>query len=255
MTDGSSRSSERTLVVVAMVEGITTLGEKRIIVGQIKELKRTGLTSEEETLLEKELSELARVYKLEQDMSRLLLEDLDVIKLGAQIAKGVMDEKPFGGVYATEGQFGFRLIIPQSIIFKDKTYLTTWKKTYTSTGWQNLFGTSTNPIKMPTQEGYRRVLVITKLVNHHPVPKLDGIKIHMGRTEYNTYFINQYAKFSELKVAELPGYILFYPGVEGYIRGHVDEGIATPANDEPALFGVEFAEAEILRSESVLVPS
>jgi len=165
------------------------------------------------------------------------------------VAKGYFD-KPYGGDRASSGQYGSILIRPQDFAYmlpNAKKY-NAWTKTVT-TGWGNLFGDATDPIKASTVSEKRSLLAFHGFVSYRPTPRIQQLLLNVNRFPYVVNVVEIISKTPKLhtviKFIPLSAPIIIHPGGEFYVRAAFDSA----GEIEVAPLGFCFAEFDYLKQE------
>jgi hypothetical protein len=189
-----------------------------------------------------------------------------------QVAKGYFDKKPFGGLKAATGQYGFRLLLPQDL--KTSAAGTTpafysWVQTITSfssgrTLKTGAIGSSGGAFYTCSTANKQAVIAFHRLLSYKPTPRVLAVEWNVNSYPYTPYVVEPYSKISKsdklFKIIPMPGRIILHPGGSAYATLYFDmEGgavapAAAPSNIdvEIALFGLVFAEYDYLASANLV---
>jgi len=219
--------------------GVANPGNVSFIAGTGTELNFDNLTPEELADFDRDLVKLSRYFSMNRDLQMLFLEDRDTFLWAASIAKKAL-AVGFGGAVPGSGEFGMQLIRPTTILGT-----ASWQQSFSSAGWNNVFGSSTSPVNLASTSGLnpqnRVLLVITKLMNT-TLPKVHECWFHIGPTDYPIWPIS-FSAIADLYLAGLPASPLIVKNGKFYMRGNV---IGTGVVDGLAPFGLTFALGEYM---------
>jgi len=221
--------------------GVANPGNVSFIAGVGTDLKFDDLTPEELAMFDRDLVKLSRYFSQSRDLQMLFLEDRDVYLWAAAIAKKQL-ATGFGGNVAGSGEFGMQLIRPKPWLGTNN-----WQQSYSSAGWNNVFGNSTTPIDLSTTSTtylnpQNRVLnVFPKLMNT-TLPKVREVWFHIGPTDYPIWPI-EFSSIGDLYVAGLPATALIVKNGKFYMRGNI---VGTGVVDGLAPLGIAFALGEFM---------
>ena len=223
------------------------------ISGNIGTMTFENLTSSEIAMFDRDLRLLAYMTSLQRDLSSILLEQRDAFLVGASIAKKQFGV-PFRGLNGTGG-FNMQLIRPVTVLSNIPTNLgggggtpvLTWKRYFSQTGWQALFGNPSNPVNLGvTGNGtsamttYKRVLMeIPYLLSTGPSPKVQEIQISVLQTTYPVYPLS-WLKLSDIYIAKLPG--VLFANLNGTFS--IQANIGTTGVDEIIPLGLQFVTSD-----------
>jgi len=220
--------------------GITLPKSVSFIAGSGTSLEFTDLSRDELDIFDLDLMKLSKYFSQNRDLQNLFLEDRDTYLWAASIARKQLN-KGFGGNVPGSGEFGMQLIRSQSVLVA-----TDWLRSYSSAGWQNVFGSSTTLVDLSVTTGLnpqnRLLLCFPKLFNT-TIPKLTEIWFHIGPTDYPIWPTN-WGAVGDLFVMGLPATPLIVKNGRFYMRGSV--GSAIGVVDGSAPLGLAFADAEYM---------
>jgi hypothetical protein len=208
------------------------------------------LSPAEIAIFDADLRRLAYMSALERDLSALLTSQRDALLFAASILKSSFKGLTFGGLLGGGG-FNMQLVRPITILSSvpvaqgggGGTAVQTWKRTFTTTGWQALFGNDSNQVSLGVTGSsttavttYSRVgLAVPYILSTGASPKFVEIRPRVLTTGYPVYPLH-WMRMSDLFVAKLPGILLALANDYFDIEANID----TTGDDAPSLFGVQF---------------
>ena len=145
----------------------------------------------------------------------------------------------FKGVWARGKQLTIKFISPDELL---GTGVTTWLKTYTSTGWTDWAYSSSSPKDVGEEEGY----IILGFVDLVEDPKIDAVKMYKDGDNYVPTYLSWdfHEDTRRIYAQELPEAWLFPPESSFAIRAHV----RATGSDKLVPIGFRVLEAENLIS-------
>ena len=185
-----------------------------------------------------------------------------------KVAKGYFDAKPFGGLKAQSGQFGFRLIGPQDL--KQAASAITpayysWVQTLTTTSAhtykQYAFGYSSGNVYTCSASTLKSVLAFHRLISYKPSPRLMYVEWNINSFPYPPYCVEPFSKIDKanklFKIIPMPGRVIIHPGGGFYTHFYFDllGGATAPSGTanvdvEVAIFGLAFGEYDYLKAST-----
>lgn len=162
-----------------------------------------------------------------------------------QYAKNSFNKLPFGGLFGPQG-FNMQLIRASTIYGSQTTpsanYVANWARTFTTTGWQALFGSQTSPYTLATTGNgqyigttYNRVAIMfTHIIDTSP-PKYDEIRFGVQQNVYPV-FPTTYTLLSDLYVTELPAPIYVDVNQTFFIEANIER----LGSGSPQLLGIQY---------------
>jgi len=220
--------------------GVTAPKAVNLIAGSGTPLAFDNLTLDEIDIFDLDLIKMSKYFSQNRDLQNLILEDRDTYLWAASIAKKQL-AKGFGGANPGSGEFGIQFIRSQSVLVAAD-----WLRSYSASGWQNVFGSSSSPVDLSVTTGLnpqnRLLLCFPKLYNN-TVPKLTELYFHIGPTDYPIWPLN-WGAMGDLYVAGLPWSPLIVKNGRWWMRGSV--GSAIGVVDGSAPLGLAFADAEYM---------
>lgn len=186
-----------------------------------------------------------------------------------QVAKGYFNKKPFGGLKASTGQFGMRLLGPQD--FKTDAAGATpafysWHQTITTTSVKTYktaaLGYSGGYAYCKNASNKNAVIAFHRLLSYMPAPRVLLVEHYVNGVGYMPYSVEPYSKIGLpdklFKILPMPGRILLHPGGYWYCTLYLDleGGTSSPSGTssieiEIAPFGVVFAEYDYLAADQL----
>lgn len=190
-----------------------------------------------------------------------------------KVAKGYFNKIPFGGLKATTGQFGFRLIGPQDLKTTAGTWAApayySWVQTLTTTASktykQYAFGYSSGNVYASNVANSAELLAFHRLISYKPSPRLMYVEWNINSYPYMPYDVEPYSKISKndklFKIIPMPGRVIIHPGGGFFTHFYFDPetgATAPPAagvtvDVEIALFGLVFAEYDYLKAGATVL--
>ena len=204
------------------------------------ELAWENLTDKEITTFDRDLVKLAGYFSQSRDLRTLFLQDRDTYLYAASVAKKQLDAG-FGGVSPGSGEIGMQLI--RSLTLLDAA---NWLQTIDTAGWNDIFGTSTEPVDLGDATDYgepqNRVTICFPKLMDICAPKITEAYFGIGPTVYQIFPIGFFS-IADLFVAKLPAAV--YVGKNGtfYMRGNI---IGNGVVEGIAPLGLTFALAEYM---------
>jgi hypothetical protein len=218
------------------------------------------LTSDEIGLFDADLRKLAYVIALQRDLSEMLLSQRDAFLYAASVAKKQLN-LAFGGLLKGGG-FNMQEIRSGTILSNlavadgggaGTTTILNWKRTFSTTGWQALFGSQTDPVSLGTtgssttiRTTFKRVVIAAPyIISTGTSPLFAEIKAFVQQTKYPVYPVTV-LKLSDMFVAKLPGLLLGLLDTTFAIEANIE----TTGDDEPQLYGIQFVTSDYANLET-----
>jgi len=231
-----------------------------ILTGGQTSLNQMELTADELAIFNRDIRRIAEIYSLSANLQELLLQDRDAYLVAAKVAKAAFGGLKFAGLSAAgSAQFGFQLIRAVTIMnpgITSGTPVLTWSRIFTSTGWQNIFGSPTNPVSLAqtglggvsaTNLNKRVVLAFGALLETAPSPPLAEYRFHVGNTDYPVQAVT-WLPATNIFYAKLMGVFLIGTNGSFYMRGNIQPSANVQSNLQ--LFGLTFATGDYLAAET-----
>jgi hypothetical protein len=225
--------------------GIQNPGSVSFIAGVGSELDFGNLTPDELAIFDRDLVKLSDYFSFSRDLKTIFLEDRDTFLWAASIAKKQLTDTGFGGALPGSGQFGMQLIRSKTILgAKD------WLQSYSSAGWNDIYGSSSSPVDFSsTSTTYgnpqNRVIAVISKLYCSTLPKIREVWFHMGPTDYPIWPI-EFRNITDTFIAGLPASPLVTRNGKFWMRGNV--GSAIGVVDGTAPLGLTFALGEYMVS-------
>ncbi len=243
-----------------------------IMVGTAKSLEQEMLKPDEMATFERDFqlicNDLARLA--DPELGADLWAEKDFYVGAAQVAKGYFDKIPFGGMKASTGQFGFRLIGPQDL--KQAASATTpayysWQQTVQNTASKTYktyaLGYSSGQVYTCNAANSKEVLGFHRLISYKPAPDLILAEWTVNDFPYAPYGVEPFSKVGKanklFKVIPIPGRVVIHPGGGFHLKLYFDlgTGASTPSSTqvskdiEIGLFGLVFGEYSYLAGSTL----
>jgi hypothetical protein len=203
--------------------------------GDISEDK---FTPQEAERFDDGLQRLAYIHSLARPLHELILDFKDEFRAAAQVAKSRF-RNSFGGADPGGNDFGMSFIRPK--VFG----LTNWQLNFTSTGWQNVWGSSGSQITMPDTSGARALIAFSAILSMSTSPKVMEGRFVVEGKDYPIWNFQPWWGVGDVYIAILPGVVVVGPGNSFYFRGNVE----VTGNDTLIPFGIEYAISTYMRTE------
>lgn len=212
----------------------------------------TDLTGGEAALFDADLRRIAYMQSLQRDLSQLLLGQRDGFLYANSVAKNQLPKTAFGGLLGAGG-YNMQLIRATTILANVNVsdggggakFVGSWARTFSSTGWQALFGSNANsdPVSLgvtgsatSTVTTYQRVVIAAPyIISAGTTPRFVEIKAFVKTVSYPVYPLT-WMKLSNIFIAKLQGILL----AQVNDNFSVEANIETTGDDEPELFGLQF---------------
>ena len=164
----------------------------------------------------------------------------------AKVAKERFDMS-FGGYNPGGSQFGMSFIRPRVFATTNGINYTTayWWKTWTASGWQDIWGATAAQVTMPDTSGTRAQICFPMIMSGSASPKIHELWFHVEGTNYPIQVIKPWHRIGDVYIATLNGCIAVGPGNSFHLRGNIDQ----VGNDEIIPIGLEFAISTYMRTE------
>jgi hypothetical protein len=218
------------------------------------------MSAADQLTFDADLRRIAYAAALERELSSLLLSDMDALLFAASIAKGQFKNLTFGGGLGSGG-FNMQIVRPSTILSSvpvaqgggGGTIVLNWKRTFTTTGWQALFGNDSNQVSLGVTGSsttsvttYARVmLAIPYILSTGASPKFGEIRPRVLTTTYPVYVLH-WLPMSDIFIAKLPGTLLAL--LNEFFD--IECNITTTGDDVPQLYGLQFASFDYIVLES-----
>ena len=208
------------------------------------------LSAAEQAIFDSDLKKLAYMTALERDLSGFMLSERNTYLFAASIAKSGFRGLTFSGLLGGGG-YNMQMIRPQPILSSltvadgggGGVLVSTWKRTFTTTGWQSLFGTDSDQVSLGVTGSattavttYARVMICCPyILSTGASPKFTEIRPKVLQTGYPVYAIS-WLPLSDIFIAKLPATLIALPNDQFDLYAN----IATTGDDVPQMFGLEY---------------
>lgn len=239
-----------------------------LMAGTVRSLDQEVGSSEDLTIFNRDFDMLVANLKALSDpmIGADLAAEKDFYASAFQVAKGYFNKKPFGGLKATTGQFGMRLIEPQDLRIAAGTETPafySWHQTVTTTSSKTYktgaIGYSSGYAYTQNVANHNEVMAFHRLLSYMPAPRVLYAEFYVNGVGYMPYSVEPFSKIGLanklFKILPMPGKILLHPGGHFYVTFYFDcEGGATAPSTtqnfeiEIAPFGLTFAEYDFLEA-------
>jgi hypothetical protein len=241
-----------------------------LMAGTVRSLDQEVGTAEDKAIFDRDFDLLVKDLKnlVDPDLGGDLANEKDFYASTFQVAKGYFNKKPFGGLKATTGQFGMRLITPQDLRQAAGTETPayySWHQTLTTdSGDTDTKGLAYSSSYAYTQNlaNKNEVLAFHRLLSYAPAPRILYLEFYVNGVGYMPYSVEPFSKIGKpdklFKILPMPGRILLHPGGHFYCIFWLDlfGGTTAPSGTasvevEIAPFGITFAEYDFLASSNI----
>lgn len=242
-----------------------------IMAGTARSLERSSLSNEDRQIWDRDFDLL--VQDLEKLVDAELGQDLKTEKdwytSVAEVAKGYFNDKPFGGLKSSTGQFGFKLLGPQDLRIDASTGTPayySWLQKVTTTSGKTYktyaLGYGSAAVYAQNISEKKEVIGFHRLISYKPDPKLILVEFSVNDYPYAPYSVEMFSKISKdgklFKIIPMPGRVLLHPGGHFYTHMYFDLGTGASAPSgtsdvdiEVAPFGLVFGEYDYLAAANL----
>ncbi len=186
-----------------------------------------------------------------------------------QVAKGYFNKRPFGGLRASTGQFGMRLIAPQDFRTAAGTetpVFYSWHQTVTTTSVKTYktgaLGYGGSYMYAQNVSNHNEVIAFHRLLSYQPSPRVIYVEHYVNGVGYMPYSVEPFSKIGLsdklFKILPLPGRVILHPGGHWYCSLYFDlqSGTSSPSGTssleiEIAPFGITFGEYDFLEAGNI----
>lgn len=242
-----------------------------LIAGTVRSLEQEPISGEDSDIFNRDFDLMVQDMKNLADpgLAADLAAEKDFYTAALQVAKGSFNKKPFGGLKASTGQFGFRLINPQDFRVAagtDTPAIYSWLQTITTTSGKS-YGTGAigyggASFYAQALANKNEVIAFHRLLSYKPSPRVIQIGLYVNGVSYMPYSVEPFSKIGLpdklFKILPLPGRILLHPGGYFYATLYFDmeTGQTAPSatsniDIEIAPFGLTFAEYDFLQASQL----
>lgn len=207
-----------------------------------------NLTSEELAQFDIALKSFADLVAIQSDstLSNIILSERNAYLFAASIAKQQFDGATFGGIIAQTG-FNMQPIRAATLLTQGSTTpVYSWTKSFTSAGWQGLFGSQSAPLTLGTTGNatyvgttYKRVMIVaTHIIDNVPLP-FDEIQIGVQKQLYPVMPVG-ITNISNVYLYKFPAPILVVLDGQFFVQANVQR----LGTFNPRLLGLQFVTSE-----------
>jgi len=236
-----------------------------LLAGTARSLEQKTLTSEDSVVFNRDFDWfVSNLNKVDADLGRELAGEKEFYLAACQVAKGYFNDKPFGGLKCSTGQYGMNLIAPQH--FKNAASGThgpfSWVQTVVPTGASasvaettdaDIFGNTGAPYYAETTAEEKEVIAWHTLISYKPSPRVIALCMEVNDYPYVPWVVEIFSRITKpyklFKFLPMPGRVILHPGGKVWLRAFFDMQCfestppATPNIDiDIAPFGLTFAE-------------
>lgn len=243
---------------------VTPPGVKTSVVNGNSQIASVALTTTEQQIFQRDLARMGAILSLERPLYDLLMADKDALMSIASMAKGSIGTNPtFTGLLASGNEIGMQYIRAATVLSNNTVNNAalaapqySWVQTYVSSGWTNVFGSSTSFVDLSstgitsynvTNTQNVVMIAIVGLLNPTPSPQLQEVRFHVQNVDYPVEPL-AWEEASDLYFARLQGIYVIPVNGRFYMRGNVQPS-STGGIDQTQLFGVAFSTGNYLTYE------
>ncbi len=242
-----------------------------LMAGTARSLEQEVLTSDDKAIWDRDFKLLCDDLRnlVDPELAADLESEKGFYDAACQVAKGYFDN-PFGGLKASTGQFGFRLINPQD--FKTDAAGATpayysWIQTiqvgsgYTYKDYALGASSHTAALYVRNAANKKAVVAFHRLISYKPSPRIIQVQFTINDYPYVPYSVEPYSKISKenklFKIIPMPGRVLLHPGGKFYVKLFFDNeqgeslGTGFSVDIEVAPFGLVFAQYDYLAADEL----
>lgn len=244
-----------------------------IMAGTARSLERASLSEEDRQVWNRDFDLLVADMKklVDAELAADLEAEKDWYTSVAEVAKGYFNDKPFGGLKSSTGQFGFRLLGPQDLRQNassgDNPAYYSWLQKVTTTSdktyKQYALGYGTAAVYTQNVSEKKEVIGFHRLLSYKPTPKILLVEFSVNDYPYVPYSVEPFSKIAKndklYKIIPMPGRVLLHPGGHFYTHLYFDLGTGatapsgtTDVDIEIAPFGLVFGEYDYLAAGSLV---
>lgn len=231
-----------------------------LIAGTVRSLEAKPLTEADTEIFNRDFDWIVEhLNKVDRELGAELAAEKEFYLGACQIAKGYFNDKPFGGLKSSSGQFGMNMIAPQHLKSAATGTLKyyDWSQTISTDSGDSdadILGGSTGSVDIYAESTAeeKEVFAFHTLLSYKPSPRVIALEIKVNDVPYPPVVVDIFSRIEKpdklFKFLPLPGRIVIHPGGKFYIRGWFDcrVGTSTPGSNsidiEIAPFGLTFAE-------------
>jgi len=243
-----------------------------IMGGTARSLETKALQDEDRKVWDRDFNLLVNDLRniVDEELGKDLEGEKDWYTSACEVAKGYFNDKPFGGLKSSTGQYGFRLIGPQDLVTtatSDTPAFYSWRQTIQTTSAktykQYALGYSSAAVYAQNVSETKAVLAFHRLISYTPSPRLVLVEFNVNDYPYAPYNVELFSKISKgdklFKIIPMPGRVLLHPGGHFYVNMYFDlqGGASAPSGQtsldiEIAPFGLVFGEYDYLAATNLV---
>jgi len=239
-----------------------------LMAGTARTLEQVALSSDDMTIFNRDFDLLVeKLSKIDPELGHNFSLEKDFYNGVNQIAKGYFNEKPFGGLKASTGQYGMVIISPQHL--KTSSSGTTpsyysWGQTLTVASgytYTDILGTTSAECFASAEAENKEVIGFHAFLSYKPDPKLMLLSLEINDYPYAPWNVEPYAKITKaeklFKILPMPGRIILHPGGKFALKGFFDmtsgSGLGTGLSIDVEIcpFGLCFAEYDQIKDSNI----
>ena len=243
-----------------------------LMAGTARSLEQTPLKGNDQNIWDRDFDLLINDLRklVDEDLGADLAMAKDFYTAANQVAKGYFNDKPFGGLKASTGQYGFRMLGPQDLkttAAGGTPALYSWGQKVTTTSAKTYktgaLGTSSSYVFARNASETKAVIAFHRLISYKPAPRLILVEFYVNDVPYAPYSVEPFSKIAGrdgklYKIIPMPGNVILHPGGKFYATFYFDleTGTSAPSstNDldiEIAPFGFVFGEYDYLAASEL----
>lgn len=239
-----------------------------LMAGTARVLEQVALTPDDLTIFNRDFDLLVeKLSKVDPELGHNLGLEKDFYNGVNQVAKGYFNEKPFGGLKSSTGQYGMVFLSPQHL--KSSSPGTTpsfysWGQTLTVNSgytYTDVLGSTSAEVYASAETEKKEVLGFHAFLSYKPDPKLILLGMEINDYPYAPWNVEPYAKITKaeklFKILPMPGRVILHPGGKFSLKGFFDMtsgtglGTGLTIDVEIAPFGLCFAEYDQLKDSQI----
>jgi len=250
--------------------GAKEFANLNLMAGTVRSLDQAPGSAEDMQIFNRDFDMLVADMKnlVDPELAADLAAQKDYYTAAFQVAKGAFGGKPFGGLKASTGQFGMRMIMPQDLR-TDAAGLTpalySWLQTLTTTTSRTVktgaIGYGGSYCYTQNAANKNEVIAFHRLISYKPNPRVLAVELTINGVGYMPWSVEVYSKirkpYKQFTIIPMPGKVLLHPGGFFYINLFFDLEVATiptttnVVDVEIAPFGLTFAEYDYLAAGAI----
>jgi hypothetical protein len=243
-----------------------------LMAGTVRSLDQSPGSSEDMAIFNRDFDMLVADMKnlVDPELAADLASQKDYYTAAFQVAKGSFGGKPFGGLKASTGQFGMRLIMPQDLRIAAGTETPafySWLQTVTTTSAKSYktgaIGYNSTYCYTQNLANKNEVIAFHRLISYKPNPRVLAVELTINGVGYMPWSVEAFSKIRKadklFSILPMPGKVLLHPGGFFYITLYFDMETGTTVMSgvssleiEIAPFGLTFAEYDFLAAGNIV---